>query len=498
MSGVAPMTAERTLADVLGDAVPARHAGLAVGDICLDSRRSTPGSLFLACAGGRSHGLAHLADAEARGAAAVAYEPAPGLAPPAGRIPVFPVPGLGERLGAIADGFFGRPSAQLKVIGVTGTNGKTTCTHLIAGALERGGLPAGLIGTLGRGRPGRLDHQGLTTPDVVEVHRGLAELGRAGVGHVAMEVSSHALEQGRVAGVRFDLAVFTNLTRDHLDYHGSMEAYGRSKARLFTRPGLRCAVINCGDGFGADLIGQLPPGVESVAIGGPLAPRATRRLELRGLQAGPDGLVLEFDGSWGALRVHSRLWGRFNAENLALALGAVMALGLDPEDAGVAVGEVPAPPGRMEPFRSLRPGPLVIVDYAHTPDALAKALEAVRAHAGGRVWCVFGCGGERDPGKRPLMGEVANRLADVILLTDDNPRGEDGDRIVADIARGMDRQPRVERDRERAIEQAVSQAREGDVVLVAGKGHEDYQMVGAERRALSDRDIVASLLGVRS
>jgi UDP-N-acetylmuramoyl-L-alanyl-D-glutamate--2,6-diaminopimelate ligase len=492
--------ATATVGELFGDDAPPALAGRSVSGLAADSRRVTPGGLFLACAGRRSHGLDHVAEALARGAALVAWEPVAGRPAPAliSGAECFPVVALGRRSGEIADVFFGRPSASLAVVGFTGTNGKTTCTQLVGGALEAAGRAAGVIGTLGAGRVGGLVDLGYTTPDAVEVHRTLAAIRDAGGEDVAMEVSSHALDQGRVAGVRFRVAAFTNLSRDHLDYHGTLEAYAAAKLALFRSPGLDAAVVNGDDPLADDVLAQLGSGTTAIVVGRQPGGRGDRRLEIEALEHGPAGLTVSFGGSWGQGRLRSPLWGEFNGSNLALALGVLLALGLELGEATDALGSVRAPAGRMELFVAPRPGPRVIVDYAHTPDALAQALAAVRAHCEGRVWCVFGCGGERDRGKRPEMGAVAEQLADEIVVTDDNPRGEAGDAIVAQILAGMERRPRVERDRRAAITLAVAEAGPDDVVLVAGKGHEDYQLVAGERRAFSDRALVRELLEGRS
>jgi UDP-N-acetylmuramoyl-L-alanyl-D-glutamate--2,6-diaminopimelate ligase len=485
-----------TLGELFGAAAPAALAHRPVPAIAADSRRVAPGGLFLACAGERSHGLDHLGVALQGGAAFVAWEPTPGregpvLAPGA---ECFPVPALGRRSGEIADRFFGRPSAALDVIGITGTNGKTTCTQLVARALETAGRPAGVIGTLGAGRVGALADLGYTTPDAVELQRALAALRDSGAAAVAMEVSSHALSQARTAGVRFRAAGFTNLSRDHLDYHGSLEAYAEAKLQLFRSPGLRAAVVNGDDALADDILALLPADMPTVVVGRRPGRRGKQQLRIAEVIARPDGLELRLEGSWGPGLLASPLWGAFNADNLALALALLLCLGLDLEAAMAALADVPPPAGRMEVFTGSAAAPRVIVDYAHTPEALAHALAAVRAHCDGRVWCVFGCGGERDRGKRPEMGRYAATLADRVIVTDDNPRGEDGDAIVAEIVAGMSGTPRVERDRRTAIAAAIAEAGPADAVLVAGKGHEDYQLVGGERRDFSDRELVRTLL----
>ena len=485
------------LDDLLGgiaSALPVEVAGLT-----LDSRAVAPGDAFVALKGGRRHGLDHAQEAAARGARAILWDPAEGKSPgPAGSAPFVAVRELRDRLGGIADRFYGMPSSRLTVAGVTGTNGKTTCAWLLASAVERLARRGAYLGTLGAGFPPAVERGSLTTPDVITLHRQLRALADAGATHVAMEVSSHALDQRRIDGVRMRVAAFCNLSRDHLDYHGTMERYAEAKARLFRLPGLEHAVINVGDPVGARFAATLAPGVQmtAIAVGGE-RPAAERFVHVDRVRAAKGGLELEVTGHFGTRRLRSRLIGGFNAENLAVTLGALLAGQFDVDDALAALGTCTAPPGRMEGYR-LANGALAVVDYAHTPDALAKALAAVRAHARGRVLVVFGCGGERDPGKRPLMGETAERLADRVIVTDDNPRGEDADGIVKMILRGI-RQPAqvlVERDRARAIDAAIGEARAGDAVLIAGKGHEEYQVVGNERRPFSDRECLRARSGL--
>jgi len=486
-----------TLGELFLEDVPSRDGQLFVTNIALDSRRITKGSLFLAIAGGSRHGLEFLRQAVDAGAAAVAWEPvegrqAPVIAPPA---VCFPVPGLRSKLGGLADRFFGAPSRRTRVVGFTGTNGKTTCAHLVASALDNSGRRSGYMGTVGVGLAGRLEPSELTTADVIETHRRLAELADLGASAIAMEVSSHALDQGRVSGVRFEAAVFTNLSRDHLDYHGDMDRYGEAKARLFSTPGLRWAVANTDDPCGSRMLAAAGTGVGTVSVGFRTGPSADRRLTVLQHRATDDGLAISFDGDWGRLELASRLIGRFNVENLALALATLLVLEVPPTQALTALSAVTPPPGRMEVFRPVQSGPVVVVDYAHTPDALAKALDAVRAHCHGRLYVVFGCGGDRDRGKRAHMGRIAEAAADVVILTDDNPRSEDGGRIIDDIVAGMKTSPAIIRDRRGAITSAFEQAGPGDVLLVAGKGHEDYQIVAGERRRFSDREVVLHLAG---
>jgi UDP-N-acetylmuramoyl-L-alanyl-D-glutamate--2,6-diaminopimelate ligase len=480
----APVRLDQLLADV-AEAPP-----IAVGGLAMDSREIRNGDAFVALKGGSRHGLDHVSQAIRQGARAVLWDPEEGRVPAPAEVAYIAVRQLRDRLGAIADRFYGSPSSGLTVAGVTGTNGKTTCAWLLAGAVERLARRGAYLGTLGTGFPPALESGSLTTPDVVSLHRQLRALRDAGATHVAMEVSSHALEQRRIDGVRMRVAAFCNLTRDHLDYHGTMERYAAAKERLFRLPGLEQAVINTGDPVGAGFADRLAAGVAltAVAVGGS-APAVPRFVHVSRVIPGDAGLELEIAGHFGSRRLRSRLIGAFNAENLAITLGVLLAWDFGVDEALTALAACAAPPGRMESHR-LASGALAVVDYAHTPDALGKALTALRPHARGRVTVVFGCGGERDPGKRALMGEAAERLADRVIVTDDNPRGEDADRIVAMILEGM-RQParaRIERDRAQAIGAAVDEARSGDVVLIAGKGHETYQLIGHERRPFNDSE----------
>jgi UDP-N-acetylmuramoyl-L-alanyl-D-glutamate--2,6-diaminopimelate ligase len=472
---------------------------VAVAGLRLDGREICADEAFVAVRGQSSRGLDFVGQAIERGARAVIFDPADGTPDglPAGMTAVA-VPALRSRLGLIADRCYGSPSAALSIAGITGTNGKTTCAWLLAGAASRLGRKSAYVGTLGAGFPPALAPTSHTTPDVLSVHRVLAGARTAGAERVAMEVSSHALDQERLAGVRLEIAAFTNLTRDHLDYHGTLEAYAAAKRRIFSMPGLSRAVINVGDPAGRDYAAGLPGGVELVAVGvgGPRPPHAGNFVHVTSFEASPAGLRLALEGPFGGRELRSPLVGAFNAENLAIVFGVLLAWGHDPDGAIAALAEAAAPPGRMEAFH-MPGGALAIVDYAHTPDALAKVLAAARRHAAGRLLVVFGCGGDRDNGKRAPMGAIAERLADEVFVTDDNPRREDPERIVAMILGGM-RSPasaRVLRDREAAIATALGGARRGDVVVIAGKGHERYQLVGDETREFSDRDCVARLAG---
>jgi UDP-N-acetylmuramoyl-L-alanyl-D-glutamate--2,6-diaminopimelate ligase len=471
-------------------------------DLALDSREVRPGSLFFALRGRRVHGLQFAAEAAARGASAVLWAPDADIEPPVLPPAVFaaPVADLGKFVGRIADRFFNWPSSQLRIVGITGTNGKTTCAYLIAQALGRLKSDAAYMGTIGWGRIGALENPTHTTPDAVSVHRTLAKLRAQGVREVAMEVSSHALDQGRVDGVRFHSAAFTNLSRDHLDYHPSLQTYGEAKARLFAVDNLQHLIINIGDAWGLRFVqsytGRVPLTVVWVGAGG-AAWLADRALYATEAAVDLQGVSLALDGSFGKLLVRTRLLGRFNAENALVVLGCLLSLGVPLPEAASALAECTAPPGRMEVIEpAMRGKPLAVIDYAHTPDALAKVLAALREHCRGALWCIFGCGGDRDPGKRPMMGAIADELADRIIVTDDNPRSEDPQDIVRAIAGGIkSHAARIIHDRGAAIAAALNEAGAADVVLIAGKGHEDYQIYGATRRSFSDRCEALKVLG---
>ncbi len=492
----------RSLAELTAGfaAVP---ADVLVSDVTLDSRTATPGALFLACRGRTHHGLQFALEAVSRGARAVLYErdeASAGCGPrlPAGTF-VAAVPNLSEQVGVIADRFFGAPSQQLTVAGITGTNGKTTCAWLLAQALTMSGRPAAYVGTLGFGLPPHLTRTLHTTSDAVSLQRQLSQLRSLGAECVSLEVSSHALDQGRVNGVRFNTAAFTNLTRDHLDYHLTMEAYGAAKARLFALPGLAHRVINVDDAFGTRLAAATSNArltVTTRAAGGAPLPRGAQFVRATRATPDPGGLNIEVDSSWGALKVPVRLVGEFNVDNILTVLAVLLAWDIPRAQAARALSASRPASGRMEMFGGGGRRPLAIVDYAHSPDALANALRAARQHCRGRLRAVFGCGGDRDAGKRPLMGRIAAELADEVIVTDDNPRSEDPRRIVADIVAGISAGAPVVigHDRALAIRLALERSGPDDVVLIAGKGHEDYQILGNERRPFRDQAVVEAEL----
>ncbi len=482
------------LAELLPDVDVPRD--IVVRGLTLDSRTVQPGDAFVAIAGFGAHGLNFVAQAKQKGASAVLFEPPvpEGLEAPKDAIAV---PGLRARMGALADRFHAAPSHEMKMVGVTGTNGKTSTVQLLAQAWHIRGIRCATVGTLGAGMYGEVVPTGFTTPLVLQMHALLAQFRDAGAKAVAMEVSSHALDQGRVDAVHFDVGVFTNLTRDHLDYHGDMERYGAAKSLLFSRPGLQAGVVNLDDTYGRELHARLPAGVRRVGVTSRGQEGAVLRADALRLDGGGIGFDLVADGT--AHPVQSRLLGRFNVDNLMAVAGALHALGDAPADIARTLSRLLPIQGRMNRLGGEGGAPLVVIDYAHTPDALEQALSSLRGHVQGRLACVFGCGGERDTGKRPQMAAIAERLADTVVVTDDNPRNEDGDRIVADILAGFAHPERVlvQRDRGRAIAGAIAGAGAGDIVLVAGKGHEPYQDVQGVRHPFDDTAVARQALEAR-
>lgn len=476
-----------------GIADPQGAGDIVVSGLALDSRRVRAGEAFFALRGTRGHGIEFAAGAVAQGARVVLAE-APMTAAPSLGVPVLWIERLHAQVGEIAARFYGRPSEALHMVGVTGTNGKTSTVQLIAQALQHLGHRAATIGTLGAGLHGQVEEGERTTPDAIHVQELLASFRAQSATHVAMEVSSHALEQGRVGAVAFGTAVFTNLTRDHLDYHGSMEAYGDAKAKLFAWPTLTHAVINVDDAFGRELLQRTPASVRKlrVSAAGDLA----SDIRASNILTSAEGLRFDLHTPWGSRPLQTHLIGRFNVDNLLAVVAVLGALGESFEHIISAVSALHPVNGRMSRLGGHHGQPLVVVDYAHTPDALEQSLHAVRAHTEGRLICVFGCGGERDAGKRPLMGAIAERLADVAIVTDDNPRGEDGDAIVAQIVAGLAYPERVQvqRDRALAIAAALHMAKAGDVVLIAGKGHETYQEGAHGKRPFDDLAVARAAL----
>ncbi len=481
-----------------------QRQGVTPHGLAADSRAVARGDVFLAYPGERSDGRRFVGDAVARGAAAVVWE-RDGFAWPADlAVPNLNASGLKRLAGPLAAEIYGRPSERLWTVGVTGTNGKTSCTQWIAQALTGAGRKTAVVGTLGlgypAGAPGRPHPAGLeenpnTTPDAVALQRALARFVSEGAQAVAMEASSIGIDQGRVEGVKFACALFTNLSRDHLDYHGDMERYAQAKLRLFRSPALGHAVLNLDDALGVR-IAQDRAGSGVARTGFSLWPGTGAAsglehwLEARDVQLSSAGAQFALVTSRGRVEVATALVGRFNVANVLGVIGVLLAAGLPLDAAAQAAGRLEPPAGRMQRLGGVG-RPLVVVDYAHSPDALDKCLGALRDIAraqGGRLICVFGCGGDRDRGKRPQMGEAASRHADLVWLTSDNPRSEDPAAIIGEIRPGVSVPHEIRVDRRDAIAEAIAAARADDVVLLAGKGHEPYQEIGVRRVPFSDLD----------
>jgi UDP-N-acetylmuramoyl-L-alanyl-D-glutamate--2,6-diaminopimelate ligase len=453
--------------------------GAMIDRLSSDSRRCAPGVAFLAYPGEAGDGRAYIGDALARGAAAVLWEKKGFDWRTEWRGPNFAVEGLKQQASALAHEFYGRPSERLWVCGVTGTNGKTSCSQWVAALLDK----VAIIGTLGAGFPGALSAATNTTPDAVETQFLLKSFLDQGAKAVAMEVSSHGLVQGRVSGVRFSCALFTNLSHDHLDYHGSMANYAAAKARLFEMPALETAVLNLDDALGVELARRLAGRVRTIGYSLSAREVPVDAAIVAGRDVDPASLPV---------------LGRFNVANALGVLGCLVAKGIPVEEGARLLAKLPSVPGRMQ---AVGEEPLVVIDYAHTPDALQNALQALRpvaAARGGRLMVIFGAGGDRDPSKRPLMGGIAARFADRVLITSDNPRSEDPLMIIEQIRKAIRGAHEVEADRARAIEKAIVESSPSDVVLIAGKGHETYQEIAGRRIHFSDQEQARAALARRA
>lgn len=450
----------------------------------MDSRKLTKGDIFVAVPGSQRDGRDFIEQALEAGVALVLAQGVDSDAQREGR--VLMLPQLSMRLGELGRALYKVPE-NLDVIAVTGTNGKSSVTHYLAALSEALGTPAGVIGTLGVGRPGELSDSGLTTPGPLALQATLGELGQQGVRRVALEASSHALDQCRLAAVNVTVGVFTNLTRDHLDYHGSMAAYAAAKAKLFRRPGLSLAVVNGDDPLARLMLAGCDAGVRVLATGQDEAV-TLRVLDWQAFEQGQQAMIATPDGE---KMLSLKLMGRFNLDNVLLAMAVLYGLGESLDALFEAAALLTPVLGRMELYRDTD-APSVVVDYAHTPDALHSALQALRAHLGdaGKLWCVFGCGGDRDTGKRAEMAKAAEQLADYIVVTDDNPRHESAAQIRQQILAGFSEatKPMEIADRREAVASAICKASAQDVVLIAGKGHEAYQEISGVRHAYADSD----------
>lgn len=474
-------------------------AELPITGLSLDSRLVKPGEVFLACKGAQLDGRSYITNAIKQGAYAVLEEAdSDDLSVYfQDRVPIIPIHKLRFKLSELAARFYQYPAKSLNIVGITGTNGKTSSTYFLAAALQQLSIPCGVIGTLGNGVYGGIKPGNLTTPDAITLQKIFADFLQQGIKHVAMEVSSHSLAQGRVEAVAFTAGVFTNLTQDHLDYHGTMQAYGAAKKRLFESLLPQYAVINNDDPFGRELIATLPNKKNIIAYG------LQRSLLVDSIIAEhiqlKEGISAHVVTPWGEGELVTPLMGQFNLSNVLAVLAVLVGvLKVSLHTALACLKYLTPVPGRMEALGG-KEQPLIVVDYSHTPDALEKALLALRPHCQGQLYCVFGCGGDRDRGKRPLMAAVAERLADQVIVTDDNPRTEDPQQIVADIMCGFVYPTKiiVQHDRSKAIKNSIQYAKRGDCVLIAGKGAETYQQIGKIKIPFSDVEQVREILNAR-
>lgn len=476
-------------------AVGAEAEDILLTALVADNRSVVPGALYVALKGRHFDARQKIAEAASSGAAAVIYEDADdGFVPPAVGIPCIPCKNLEWAQADIADAFYNSPSKELELIGVTGTNGKSTTTHLVAEWASAMGKKTAVMGTLGTGFYPHLTPSANTTLRPIDLERILREERNENAEAVALEVSSQGLALGRVRKLNFRIAAFTNLSRDHLDFHKTMENYAKAKFELFKMVKAEDSVINVDDPVGRQFLEQLPG---ALSFSCHELKTEQNIIFARSIVYHRDGITVQVDGSYGNAELTVPLIGSFNAENLLCSLGIVLKMGFSMQDAVTAVNALHPVAGRMECFRK-KGMPLIIVDYAHTPDGLAKALAAINEHHFGKTFVVGGCGGDRDHGKRPQMAEIATRMADYVVMTNDNPRTEDPMSILKMMKDGIpdDRNNYdIIPDRKEAILHAVSLAAAGDVVLIAGKGHEDYQIIGTKKIHYSDRELATNLTG---
>lgn len=477
-----------SLANILALLNIANDSEVEINSLVIDSRKVCAGSLFFAYQGAQADGRDFVLQAQQAGAAAIFYDEANYDLPDSVDIPAFAITNLQPQVGRIAHDFFGRACDEMQIFGVTGTNGKTTCCYLLTQALDKLGMPAAMIGTIGIGRLGNLSSADQTTPDPIALHQTLAELKSQGITQVCIEVSSHALDQGRVSGVEFFCTLFTNLSHDHLDYHVDMASYGAAKQRLFTEHFSELVVTNANDPLGASLIDVANAEfIVAYGAGGDVYADEVSLTE--------SGIEFEFEGNGVEFSATTPLIGAVNVPNIEMLVATLLALSTSVEDIQLILSELKPAPGRMELLRE-KSGVSIVIDYAHTPDALEKALLSVKEHCQGQLWCVFGCGGDRDQAKRPVMGAAVDQHADQIIVTNDNPRSEDPAVIAEHIVAGIKGPHQVVLDRAAAIRSAVEQAAPEDWIVIAGKGHETTQEIDGQFIDFSDRAFVRELLGV--
>jgi UDP-N-acetylmuramoyl-L-alanyl-D-glutamate--2,6-diaminopimelate ligase len=463
--------------------------------LALDSRKVKAGDLFFACLGTQLDGRSYIHDAVKKGARAILAEPGSRVET---TVPLFHLKNVTQKISEIAAHFYGSPSRSLQMIGATGTNGKTSCMHFVASALQQLNKSCGVIGTLGNGLYGNIVPGTLTTPDAVSLQQILSDLLQQGAQTVAMEVSSHSIDQGRINGIDFDVGIFTNLTRDHLDYHLTMEAYAAAKKKLFTDYILKNAVINLDDDFGNEIIHSLSGRNNVFGYSIKRKQASVPIIYADEIYLSASGIQATVHTPWGEGKLTSSLIGQFNLSNLLAVLATLCLIDIPLETALNCISHLNSIAGRMQTLGG-NTKPLVVVDYAHTPDALEKVLRTLRQHCEGNLYCVFGCGGDRDRGKRPIMANIAEHFADQVIVTDDNPRTENPERIVAEIMQGFINPDKVivQHDRSKAIRDVIQYAAAGDCILIAGKGAEMVQQIGTSKIPFNDVAEVKEALNAR-
>ena len=458
-------------------------------NICDDSRNVKKGTVFFALKGLSSDGCDFIESAINSGACAVVYEPPYDLSNIETSIPIIAVEDLKLEIANIVSRHYESSINEMSIIGVTGTNGKTTVSWLIHQGFKKIGYKSGYIGTLGYGLES-LNLNELTTPSCMKLHKILSEFQNSGVEYVVMEISSHAIDQRRIEGINFNSVIFTNLSRDHIDYHGNMENYGETKAKLFLERQSKIKIININDSFGRSLIERVDEEVISTSIE-PINIDKDKFISVTKYETNGSGFDIDLKSSWGTFKTHVPLLGTFNIENVIQTIALFLSLGFSLSKIQIIIEGMKAPSGRMESVDvdNNHLLPKVLVDFSHTPDALKLSLQSIRDHYDGKIWCVFGCGGDRDRGKRKMMGNIAERYADYVIVTSDNPRNENPEKIISDILEGISSEVETIVSREEAINFAIMKANKNEIILIAGKGHESYQKIGEETLEFSDHKI---------
>ena len=475
------------------DAPPIKY-----NNICDDSRYVNKGTVFFAIKGLSSDGCDFIESAINSGACAVIYEPPYDLSNIETSIPIIAVDDLKLEIANIVSRHYESSINEMSIIGITGTNGKTTVSWLIHQGFKKIGYKSGYIGTLGYGLE-NLNLNELTTPSCMKLHKILSEFQNSGVEYVVMEISSHAIDQKRIEGINFNTVIFTNLSRDHIDYHGNMENYGETKAKLFLERQSKIKIININDSFGRSLIERVDEEVISTSIE-PINIDKDKFISVTKYETNGSGFDIDLKSTWGTFKTHVPLLGTFNIENVIQTIALFLSHGFSMSKIQTIIEGMKAPSGRMESvdMDNNHLLPKVLVDFSHTPDALKLSLQSIRDHYDGKIWCVFGCGGDRDRGKRKMMGNIAERYADYVIVTSDNPRNENPEKIISDILEGISSKVETIVSREEAINFAIMNANKNEIILIAGKGHESYQKIGEETLEFSDHKISKKSLIRRS